>query len=135
MKSNQINLKQILPTVIIWGLLGGGLLVAVSLLTIKFWWIILTYAIVMFATMFTIKVNKIIDINYLKTLLTGVLTFMIMTSVMYFYIILVENPNNGITLWGHTWRFLVTLGFALASGAILGLFFVKRDHDTATNSF
>ena len=129
MKSNQINLKPILPTVIICGLLGGGLLVATSFLIIKGWWLILTYALVLFATMFTIKASKKIEITYVKTLATGVLTFMIMSYVLYFYISIFENPNNGITLWGHTWRFLAMLGFALTSGAILGLFFMKRNHD------
>ena len=122
-----IILKQILPTVIICGLLGGGFLVAASLLPIKGWWSILTYAIVMFATMLTLKANKKIEINYLKTLVTGVLTFMIMSYVLYFYISFFENPNNGISLWGHTWRFLVMLGLALSSSAILGLFFMKRN--------
>jgi hypothetical protein len=70
MKSNQINLKQIFPTVIICGLLGGGLLVATSLLPIKGWWSILTYAIVLFSTMFTIKANTEIEITYVKTLVT-----------------------------------------------------------------
>ncbi|HLG33650.1 MAG TPA: hypothetical protein VI757_02120 [Bacteroidia bacterium] len=118
-------MKQIFPTILICGLLGGGLLIVTTLLPIKGWWSILTYAIVMFATMFVIKANKRIEINYLKTLVTGVLTFMIMSYVLYFYISIFENPNSGITLWGHTWRFLAMLGFALASSAILGLFFYE----------
>ena len=121
-------MKQILPTILICGLLGGGLLVATTLLPIKGWWIILTYAIAMFATMFTVKIGNKIELTYLKTVVIGVPTFIIMTYVLYFYIITFDNPINGITLWGHTWRFLMTLGLALVSSAILGLFFMKRNH-------
>ena len=86
---------------------------------------ILNYPLVMFPAMWVLKANRKIEINYLKTLVTGLLIFMLMTTVLYIYLWI--YLNNGITLWGHTWRFLAIFGFALASGAILGLFFRKRN--------
>ena len=131
---NQINMKQILPIVLICGLLGGGLLITTTLLPIKGWWIILTYAIAMFGTMYVVKADKKIELTYIKTVVIGVPTFIVMTYVLYFYIITFDNPNNGITFFGHMWRFLMVLGLALISSAILGLFFMKRNHDSIQTS-
>ena len=127
MKANQIELKQIISTAIIFGLFGGCLLVYTIFLPIKGWWSILTYAIVMVTALLKLKANKKIEINYLKLFMTGVLTFIIMSYVLYFYISIFENPISGINLWGHTWRFLAILGFALASSAILALFFRRKN--------
>lgn len=82
----------------------------------------------MLATVFALKAKKRIEITYLKAFAALVLTFMLMTYILYFYIITFENPDNGITLMGHAWRFFGMLGLAIALGAIMGLFFIKRNH-------
>ena len=125
MTLKQINLKQLVPIVIIFGLFGGGLLILGTILFTKARWIILIYSLVMVATMLALKFNKHIEINYLKSFITGVLTFILMSVVMYFFILIWVNPNNEIDLWGHVWRFLAIIGIAIASSAVLGMFFRK----------
>ena len=130
MRKNQISLKEILPTVLIMGIIGVVLLIGTELLISnhlflhKGWWIILTYAIAMFATMFVLRANKNIEMNYLKSFVTGVMTFMLMTLILDLYFCI--QLNNVIPLWGHSLRFMAMFGFALASSAIVALFFRKR---------
>ena len=121
MNSNELNLKQLFPTILIFGLLGGALVIGVESLTIKGWWIIPVYGIVLIATIVTLKFKKV-ELNFFKTFVSVVLTFMIMTIVLYIYTLIFINPNVEITLWGHTWRLLAMLGFVVVSGVILGLF-------------
>lgn len=131
MNSASIYLKQILPTVLICGLLGGGLLISTTLISTRGWWLILIYGLVMYATMTVVKFNRKIEITYFKIFVIGVLTFMIMTFVLYLYITIFVNPNNGITFLGHLWRFFMMLGIALTSSATLGLFFTNRNQNAA----
>ena len=125
MNLKQINLKQVLPIVIILGLFGGGLLIVGTLLFTKARWLILIYSLVMVSAMLALKFNKNIEINYLKSFITGVLTFVLMSYIYYLYSLIWINPDNEIDLWGHAWRFLAIIGMAISSGAVLGLFFRK----------
>ncbi len=129
MKPIQINLKQIIPIVLICGLSGGGLLILSSLLSNKGWWSIPVYTLLMFATVLTLKTKRRIEISYLRAFLTVVLTFMLMTYTLYFYIITFVNPDNGIQLVVHAWIFFIMLGLAIVSGAIMGLFFLKPNQN------
>ncbi|MDO8994533.1 hypothetical protein [Daejeonella sp.] len=128
MNLQQINLKQIMPTVLIFGLTGGALLILSTMLSNKGWWSIPIYAIVMIVTVIVLKAEKRFKIAYLKAFLTLVLTFMLMTYILYFYIITFVNPDNGILLVGHAWIFFIMLGLAITSGAIMGLFFLKTNN-------
>lgn len=131
MNLEQINLKQIMPIVLICGLSGGGLLILSTLLSNKGLWSILIYAMVMIATVLVLKAEKRFKIAYLKAFLTIVLTFMLMTYILYFYIITFVNPDNGIPLEHHAWIFFIMLGLAFVSGAIMGLFFLKTNNRQA----
>ena len=129
MNLQQINLKQIISIVLICGLSGGGLLILSTLLSNKGWWSIPVYAMVMIATVLVLKAEKQFKIAYLKAFLTVVLTFMLMTYILYFYVITFVNPNNGIPLVHHAYIFFIMLGMAIVSGAIMGLFFLKRNQN------
>jgi hypothetical protein len=72
-----------------------------------------------------------LKITYLKAFTTLVLTFMLMSYVLYFYLATFANPENGITLLGHAWRFFAILGMAVVSGAIMSLFFRKQNQNLA----
>jgi|GEM_PF-2183957 len=126
MNLNQINLKQFFPTVLNCGLIGGVFLIGTTSLPIKGYWSILTYVIVMFTTMFVVKLNKQIEIDFTKTLLISLITFIIMSYVKYFHVEFFRHPNRVTPIWHHTWRFLAVFVFALVSSSILGLFFMKR---------
>ena len=128
MNLQQINLKQIMPIVLICGLSGGGLLILSTLLSNKGWWSITIYAMVMIATVLVLKAEKRFKVAYLKAFLTLVLTFILMTYLLYFYVITFVNPNNGIPLVAHAQIFFILLGLAIASGAIMGLFFLKTNN-------
>ena len=128
MKPIQINLKQMIQTVLIFGLSGGALLILSTVISTKGWWSIPVYTLLMFTTVLTLKTKRRIEISYLRAFLTVVLTFMLMTYILYFYVITFVNPNNGIPLVHHAWIFFIMLGLAIVSGAIMGLFFLKRNH-------
>lgn len=128
MNIQKINLKQIMPTVLICGLCGGGLLIVSTILSNKGWWSIPIYLLVMSVTVLTLKSKKLDEITYLKAFMALVLTFMLMSYILYFYIIAFVNPDNGIPLMGHDWRFFAILGLAIFSGAIMSLFFRKQNH-------
>lgn len=132
MKSNDLELRTIFPTGLICGLLGGGGLVLVSIMPIKGWWVIPVYVVAMHATMLALKFNRKIEVTYAKAFLTGVLTFMLMTFILYFYIMNFGNPASDITFYGHALRVLVMFGIAMISSAILSLFFLKRKHNVQT---
>ena len=125
MNLKTLNLKQVLPTVLVFGLLGGGLLILLPVITTKGYWSILIWTLIPIMTLLALKENGTIEMNYLKAFIAGVLTFMLMSYLFYFYTMISGNPHNEITLWGHVWRFFAILGFATTSSAILGLFFRK----------
>lgn len=127
MNLQQINLKQIMPTVLICGLSGGGLLIVSNRLSNNGWLSIPVYATVMIATVLVLKTQKRFRVTYLKAFVTLVLTFILTSYALYFYIITFINQDNGINLMGHIWRFLAILGLAVVSGAIMGLFFLKTN--------
>ena len=131
MNLQQINLKQFMPTVLFFGITGGLLQILITILPIKVWWILPVYPIVIILTVLTLKVKKQMEITYLKAFLTLVLTIMLMTYILYFYIFLFENVNTAITLAGHARRFFSTLGLTIVFSAIIGLFFIKRKQSQA----
>ena len=126
-----INLKQIMPTVLICGLSGGGLLIVSNRLSNNGWLSIPVYATVMIATVLVLKTQKRFRVTYLKAFVTLVLTFILTSYALYFYIITFINQDNGINVMGHIWRFLAILGLAVVSGAIMGLFFKKQNQNLA----
>ena len=130
MKINRLDLKEILPTVIICGLLGGALMIIVPFFTNKGFLQVTPYFLIFIfirlALRTALKKFKKMEMNYLKAFITGVLTFMLMTYIYYFYVMIWENPHNGILLWGHIWRLLFIFGAATILSAILALFFAKQ---------
>jgi len=134
MNLQQINLKQIIPTVLICGLCGGGLLILSTLVSTRGWWSMLIYLLVLSVTVLTLKAKKLVEITYLKAFMVLVLTFMIMSYILYFYVTTFVNPDNGINLMGHVWRFFAMLGLAIFSGAVMALFFLKRNLGSAQAS-
>jgi len=131
MNSNQINLKQFIPTVLICGLCGGGLLILSTMVSTKGWWSMLIYLLVLSVTVLTLKAKKRVEITYLIAFMALVLTFMLMSYILYFYISIFVNPDNGITFMGHAWRFFAILGLAVLSGALMGLLFKKQNQNLA----
>lgn len=131
MNLQQINLKQIMPTVLICGLSGGGLLIVSNRLSNNGWLSIPVYATVMIATVLVLKAEKRFRVTYLKASATLVLTFILTSYALYFYVITFINQDNGINLMGHAWRFLAILGLAVVSGGIMGLFFLNTNKGKA----
>jgi hypothetical protein len=126
MSLQEINLKQIIPIVLLFGITGGLLQILITVLPIKVWWILSVYPIVIILTVLTLKVKKQMEITYLKAFLTLVLTIVLMTYILYFYVILFENVNTAITLSGHARRFFSTLGITVILSALIALLFFKR---------
>lgn len=94
----------------------------------------LIYLLVLSVTVLTLKAKKLVEITYLKAFMVLVLTFMIMSYILYFYVTTFVNPDNGINLMGHVWRFFAMLGLAIFSGAVMALFFLKRNLGSAQAS-
>ena len=83
--------------------------------------------------MLRLKLMKNIKANYLTAITTGVLTFMIMTTFLYSYIIVFKSVSADITLLGHALKFIVMFVIGLAISAVLGLFFIKHNNHKNQN--
>jgi len=126
MSLKTIDLNQIMPSVILGGLLGGGMLIVTSIVTTRGWLIMPTYVVVLSALMWALKFINKIETGYWNLFVAGALTFLFMSYIYYFYVIYAVNPDHGISFIGHLWRFFMLLGLALFSSAIIAFFFKKK---------
>ena len=121
----KIYLKEILPTAMLFGVVGGGTLIGIGELTTNGLWSILIYPIVMVASMLTFNKRKDIEIRYFKNFLFGCLVFIIMSIVLFIKIRLYSSFSIE-HIGGLIKSFLIIVVFAVASSSFLAFFFIRR---------
>jgi hypothetical protein len=99
-----------------WGIAGGILLVLSFFFTYNVLLQILPYPVILISALLTIKYTCTTKI-FRSLFIAGFITFMIMSLILYIYILRYNNPNSGISFTGHLWRF----GVILASGSVCSL--------------
>ena len=101
-----------------WGIAGGILLVLSFFFTYKLLLQILPYPIILIGALLTVKYTCTTKI-FRSLFIAGLITFMIMSLILYIYILRYNNPNSGISFTGHLWRFGVVLAIGSASSLLL----------------
>lgn len=119
----QTTLSKPNSTGLFWGIIGGFSLIITSILFTKGLLQIAPYPLILVAALLTLKLNIKTDKSFNKFFTTGFLTFIIMSFILYIYLILFINPNSGITLFGHLWRIGAIIAFGIASALILSFIF------------
>ena len=124
---NFLKFKNTVSTSFFWGLVGGVALIATSRLFDSGLLEILPYPVILILSFLSFRPTH--SKSFLPFFITGLSTFVIMSVVLYLYIITVENPSAWFNtdLLGHVWRLgLITFTGALVSLA-LTLLVTKRN--------
>ena len=117
MTTNHI-LKQPFVIGLYWGIAGGILLILLSFFTYNFLVQILPYPVILIGALLTVKYTCTAKI-FRSLFNAGLISFMIMSLILYIYILRYNNPNSGISFTGHLWRFGVVLAIGSASSLLL----------------
>jgi len=102
-----------------WGIVGGIALILVPFLTNSGLLQITPYLFILCGAVLTIKYSTKPTINFSDLFLSDFLAFIIMSFILYFYVINFENPHSGITFLGHLWRFGLVFGLGISSSLLI----------------
>ena len=104
---------------IIFGFAGGIALIAATLITTKGILQISPYPVFVIAAILMIKYTNSASNMFQRLFKAGFLTFIIMSFIVYMYIIIFINPNSGIGLTGHLWRSALVIAMASLSSSLV----------------
>ncbi len=105
----------------VWGIVGGLFLILLTMLTSKGILQISPYPVILIAAIITVKYIEVTSNIFKKLFITGFLTFVIMSIILYIYIVTFINPDSGIDFVGHLWRFGIIIGLGIISSALLSI--------------
>lgn len=113
------NPKNLRKFSLFWGTLGGASLISVPFLTTRGPAIFIPYAILVVGYFLLIK--RTATLTFAQRFKAGLASFMLASLMLYFYIILIANPNAlvRIPLFGHFWRLAFMLGIGIVINAAL----------------
>ena len=117
--------KSSTATGIFWGIIGGIGLIIASKLTTSGPLQVSLYVPILIAAILSIKYSYKSKASFKELFTTGLIAFMVMSLFLYLNIILVENPQNGIMFFGHTWRLLFMLAVGILSSLVISVFIKK----------
>lgn len=111
---------------LLWGVIGGALLILIKQLSRNGLLGMLPYVFILILALVTLKSPA--EKKFFTFFMTGLLTFLVMTVILYAEIIFIENPAViNMPLLGHAWRLGVILLIGSASSATLTyLILLKR---------
>ncbi|PCJ24931.1 MAG: hypothetical protein COA97_08955 [Flavobacteriales bacterium] len=119
----------------LFGVIGGILLILVIILTHKFSvktpYVILIYPLIMFSAILFYKIRQKNDVNYWRAVIMILLVYSIMTLGGVWYIKIMSFLNDGISLFRFSLiPFLKLVSTGIISSLIAGLFFLKFKRKT-----
>ena len=120
----QSFLKKPVSAGLIWGVIGGVSLIIMTLVSTNGLIQIFPYPIILIAAVLTIKYSKPQNHAFTKLFIAGFFAFVIMSLILYIYILTFINPGSGISFLGHLWRFGFIIGIGSISSLLLS-FLVK----------
>jgi len=115
----QLFLKNPISTGLIWGAIGGMSLIIMTLISTNGFVQISPYPIILIAAVLTMKYSKPQNQVFNKLFTAGLITFIIMSVVLYVYILAFINPLANIPFFGHVWRFGLIIGIGSISSLLL----------------
>ncbi len=116
---------QPLTASLFWGLVGGGMLVVASASLNSGFLSIVPYYIVLFLTFLTFQPQT--EKKFKELFLTGILTFVIMSLVLYvsFPLFLIHNPPS-FTFFEHLWRLAAVVGMGAVSSLLMTVLTLQK---------
>lgn len=115
----QSFLKKPVSAGLIWGVIGGISLIIMTLVSTNGLIQIFPYPIILIAAVLTIKYSKPQNHVFNKLFFAGFFAFVIMSLILYIYILTFINPRGGISFLGHLWRFGFIIGIGSLSSLLL----------------
>jgi hypothetical protein len=107
------------PAGLLWGLIGGVTLIIVTLLSAQGLIQIVPYPFILIGAILTIKYTNNANKIFTNSFIAGLLAFIIMSLILYVYIITYANPHAGIPLRGHLWRIGLIVGLGMISSFMI----------------
>ena len=119
---------QVLPTSLVYGLVGGILLVGLTELFSEGFYLIIPIPIVMIAALLRIRKTNPVEFTFYKAFLSGFLTYMVIPIVYFIYIrsYVVPKPEAGWSAlldWSLLGAIRNNLITAIISSAVLAIIF------------
>ena len=115
----QSSLKKPVSIGLVWGAIGGILLIVMTLISTYGLVQISPYPLILIAAILTMKYNRPQRNVFNQLFVTGLFAFVIMSLILYVYIVTFINPGSGISFLGHLWRFGVIIGIGSISSWLL----------------
>lgn len=115
----QSFLKKPVSAGLIWGVIWGISLIIMTLVSTNGLIQIFPYPIILIAAVLTIKYSKPQNHVFNKLFFAGFFAFVIMSLILYIYILTFINPGAGISFLGHLWRFGFIIGIGSLSSLLL----------------
>jgi len=104
-----------------WGALGGISLLIIIQLTKNPPLMISPYPLILVASIVAMALSDRSKITLSKLFFTGLISFMVMTMILYLYIVLIDNPHAGISVVGHLWRVGMMVGIGTFSSLLVSI--------------
>jgi hypothetical protein len=108
-------------TSIFWGIVGGISLIVATRLTTNGPLQCSPYPFILIAAILTIALSEKSKITLRRLFIAGFNTFMIMSIMLYLFIIGIINPNSSIDLGGHLWRIVFMIAAGIFSSFLISI--------------
>ena len=115
----QSFLKKPVSIGLLWGAIGGISLIVLTLVSRYGLVQLIPYPVILIGAVLTMKYSKPQNHIFNKLFLTGLFAFVIMSLILYVYILTFINPGAGIPFLGHLWRFGLIIGLGSISSLLL----------------
>ena len=115
----QSFLKKPVPTGLIWGIIGGISLIIMTSLSTNGLVHISPYPIILIAAVMTVKYSKPQNHVFIKLFMAGLFAFVVMSLILYIYILTFINPGSGTPFVFHLLRFNFIIGIGSISSMLL----------------
>jgi hypothetical protein len=112
-------LKKPVSVGLIWGAIGGIFLIIMTFISNSGLVQLSPYPVILIAAIITMKYSRPPDHIFNKLFIAGLFAFIIMSLVLYVYILTFINPGAGISFLGHLWRFGIIIGIGSISSLLL----------------
>jgi len=111
----QSFLKKPVSIGLLWGAIGGISLIVLTLISRYGLVQLIPYPVILIGAVLTMKYSNPQNHIFNKLFLTGLFAFVIMSLILYVYILTFINPGAGISFLDHLWRFGLMIGIGSIS--------------------
>jgi len=115
----QSFLKKPVSIGLLWGAIGGISLIVLTLISRYGLVQLIPYPVILIGAVLTMKYSNPQNHIFNKLFLTGLFAFVIMSLILYVYILTFINPGAGISFLDHLWRFGLMIGIGSISSLLL----------------